>query len=404
MSQRTASLLLVLSSLATGCAVNASANDTNESSSAQALTSDAPCGARISEIALGSQTSYALAHDGTVYAWGSNNFGALGGGDMYSPSAAPSPVKVPLASARHIAAGASGACAVLEDTSVWCWGLQSEDGFGPAFWASPQAMQTITGPTTTAPLTGAVGVAAGEAHACAWKKDGTVWCWGNDNFGESGDPSLTTVAYAATQVAGIDDAVHVVASVASTCVLRRSGDVMCFGTDADGELGNGTVDDFLAYATPSIVALGAKAHALYGGGQGTFCAATERGPKCWGWNRRGVAGTGVDSPAVASPASIDAHHHARLAFGGAAACSWTHDAGGACWGYGASGQLANGGADSLVPVPLSVGRAIDQIAIGDRHACALEGGEVTCWGDNDAGQLGIGATSSGAVPPTRVRF
>src|SRR5215813_12133472 len=53
--------------------------------------------ARIEAIAAGAQTSYALAEDGTVWAWGSNNMGALGNGaPPYQSSGSATPVKVPL--------------------------------------------------------------------------------------------------------------------------------------------------------------------------------------------------------------------------------------------------------------------------------------------------------------------
>jgi alpha-tubulin suppressor-like RCC1 family protein len=366
-------------------------------SHALAAAPDAPCSTRIKQIALGSQTSYALAEDGTVWAWGSNNWDALGNGaPLNAAGVASMPVRVPVGRATRISAGGSGACAILEGGTVSCWGLESDDGV-PVEDASPQPIQQISG---------AIGIAQGGAHACAWKGDGTVWCWGNNFDGEGGNGAGEPIYDTATQVQGLTDVIDVVTAARSTCVLTRGGEVDCFGSEGSGQLGDGVDDQYNDNPIPTKVPLAAKAHALYGGGErGTYCAATSDGTYCWGWGRFGTAGTGTDTAAIPSPVAvtIPIPSHTRLAFG-TVTCGWHHDGRGACWGYGANGQLVNGGADSLVPAPVAASRHIDAIAVGSLHACLLSDGEVMCWGRNPAGQLGNGATSFDVSAPAVVRF
>lgn len=87
-------------------------------------------------------------------------------------------------------------------------------------------------------------IALGTNHLCALRQDGTVGCWGDSEHGRLGggafhgtDPVL--------HVSGIDDAIELSTSAFSdhTCALRRNGDVLCWGDNHYGQLGDGTVED-----------------------------------------------------------------------------------------------------------------------------------------------------------------
>jgi alpha-tubulin suppressor-like RCC1 family protein len=78
--------------------------------------------------------------------------------------------------------GGGGGCAIKKDGTVWCWGTNrdGELGIGSTVETSGTAQVTTLGTTTTE-------VVVGTTHACALKKDGTVWCWGADNACQMGD-------------------------------------------------------------------------------------------------------------------------------------------------------------------------------------------------------------------------
>jgi len=74
-----------------------------------------------------------------------------------------------------------------------------------------------------------------------------------------------------------------------------------------------------------------------------------------------------------------------------------------CWGANSSGQLGNGTRmNSNVPVAVSLpGFSAASVGVGFSHACALDAsGAMFCWGDDSAGQLGNGTTSSPLMPLT----
>lgn len=89
-------------------------------------------------------------------------------------------------------------------------------------------------------------LAVGATHACALQRDGTVWCWGDASGGALGNPSASLERCAGHQgegvpcarspvrVAGIDDAVAVSASQHFSCAIRRDEGVWCWGRYRDG--------------------------------------------------------------------------------------------------------------------------------------------------------------------------
>jgi alpha-tubulin suppressor-like RCC1 family protein len=83
-------------------------------------------------------------------------------------------------------------------------------------------------------------------------------------------------------------------------------------------------------------------------------------------------------------------------------CAIQRDGSAWCWGLSSQGQLGNGNAGGAVRTPVKVMSlgAPSQLATGRQHSCALVGGEVSCWGDNDLGQLG--APGGDRTTPKRV--
>jgi len=84
-------------------------------------------------------------------------------------------------------------------------------------------------------------VAVGGLHTCALGSDGTAVCWGSNADGQLGD-GTTEQHLTPVPVSGVTDAVAIAAGRFHTCALRSSGTVECWGSNADGQVGDGTTE------------------------------------------------------------------------------------------------------------------------------------------------------------------
>lgn len=200
----------------------------------------------------------------------------------------------------------------------------------------------------------------GDFATCARMSDGSVRCWGRGDEGELGDGGGPD-APSPKAVAGLADVVQVALGATTGCARQRSGKVSCWGT---GRLGPGRPR--AEHAKPTEIATMPDVIDLEASGSFS-CALGSRGAAtCWGMEDVGEAPTGLT----------------QIAAGVSHACGL---AGGVvrCWGGGDS-DWADGGAFSKVALP-----GAKKIAAGDRHACVVTSdGGVSCFGTNDAGQLG----------------
>jgi len=82
-------------------------------------------------------------------------------------------------------------------------------------------------------------LAIGGFHTCALKRDGTVWCWGYNRYGQLGDGTRMD-RYTPVQVVNLTDVIQISAGALHTCALKRDGTVWCWGHNEYGQLGDGT--------------------------------------------------------------------------------------------------------------------------------------------------------------------
>jgi alpha-tubulin suppressor-like RCC1 family protein len=187
-------------------------------------------------------------------------------------------------------------------------------------------------------------------------------------------------------------ALDIAAGDSHSCAITAAGEVRCWGDNTAGKLGIGTLAGFFPF--PVAPDLGGPATRLEAGSDHTCAVTSDGGAKCWGLNSRGQLGDGttVDwgvpvgvsglSTGVRDVAAGEDHSCALL------------DAGNVkCWGENYAGQLGDGTFDaSLVPVDVLELGDVVQVAVGDASTCALDAaGVVTCWGADYAGFFEVGA-------------
>lgn len=144
----------------------------------------------VHELAAGSATAYALDGNGKVWAWGDDAFGELARPSRVIVSSAPLLVAGPK---RVIAIAASSytAFALAGNGSVWAWGDDSvgELGTGRCELASSGVCPAARRPVRVSGLSRVVAIAAGGNAAYALEANGTVWAWGYGGYGQLGDGS-----------------------------------------------------------------------------------------------------------------------------------------------------------------------------------------------------------------------
>ena len=365
-----------------------------------------PTGVTFAALATGASHACALTAEGSAggaglaYCWGQANDGRLGlGSAVTTTQGIPMPVVMPAGvTFKQITAGNGHTCALSAAGSTggagkaYCWGDGAYGATGQGYCPPPVSgvkvkngcsvgsveshggstlLGTPAGPPKSDPLwepalvVGGhtyIDISAGNTHTCAIKDSGSAYCWGRDDWGNLGDgvdrsglssPQDRVFEPTATQMPGGVTFSSISSGGVHTCALTAlgstggAGQVYCWGSGGDGELGNGGTTN-----------------------QDTPVQVTMPG--------------GVSQ--VAQISAADDHVCALIPQGLAY-----------CWGSGDEGRLGNMDTNedpqsTPVAVAMPAGVVFSSVAAGDNFACALEAvrGQMYCWGAAGSFQLGNG--------------
>jgi alpha-tubulin suppressor-like RCC1 family protein len=230
-----------------------------------------------------------------------------------------------------------------------------------------------------------VTVAAGAAHTCAVLLDGSTVCWGSNSDGQLGDGTITG-STRPVQVKNLGGAVALATGARHSCALTSEGYVHCWGWNGVGQLGNGSTTNA---STPVRVMLLAGVTAIAAGAAHTCALISDGSIRCWGSNSDGQLGASTaDSSTPVPVRDADLRGNTRLAAGYYHNCAVNTGSVVRCWGANNVGQLA--GAElppisaALLVVPAAQGARA--VAAGSQHSCAaMASGVVLCWGSNNTG-------------------
>ncbi len=245
-----------------------------------------------------------------------------------------------------------------------------------------------------------IDVAAGWGHTCAVTNIGDVYCWGNNEYAQSGyAPSGSWNL--PVRIPGLNDVSEITAGWSHTCALTSGGKVKCWGYNRDGELGNG---EFTDSGTPvEVIGLGTGATSVEAGDFHTCAISDDGGVKCWGKNKYGQLGDGTrnNSSIPVVSGNIDSRVSAVAAGWGHTCVLLVHGTV-KCWGKNSNGQSGFDPIEGVLLDPHSVAGLDDsvfRISADGSQTCAitiLYG--LMCWGANDRGELGDGTLEDRSRP------
>jgi alpha-tubulin suppressor-like RCC1 family protein len=247
-------------------------------------------------------------------------------------------------------------------------------------------------------------VSAGSRHTCGVTAEHRAYCWGWNFYGqlgngESTDPGSGTIApdrHAPVPVLTDLRFRQVSAGTYHTCGVTTDFQAYCWGSNADGSLGDGTTTDRV---TPVPVA-GGHQFRLVDAGDAHTCGVSypDNLAYCWGVNSRGAIGDGVLTlgKRLTPSAVAGGRQFRQVAAGLDHTCGVTTTNRAFCWGSDSVGQLGDSNSATLysfAPVAVAGSRRFRQVDAGAAFTCAVTTTErAFCWGSGREGQIGDGRT------------
>lgn len=377
------------------------------------------------KVVAGFQHTCALLDDSSVKCWGDNGYGQLGIGgttDATTPTVVSFGARIP----TDIWARSYSTCATFTNNTTVCWGLNTKGQAGNG---------TVVN-VSTPPVAGinfgssqyAISIAGTTTATCALLNDSTVQCWGeNSTNGQLGYGNLTDrtsptgtalnfgAGLSAIKIIGYASSSTSTTSEGSFCALLDDNTMKCWGRGTRGQIGdNGAVDRTSPTAT---VALGFTPSEIYSGREFNCVLTPTNNLRCWGRNTTGqllIGSTTQQNSAATCKTTLTGAHTAVvttitvasttncaaasatgvgkiligtevICFTGKTATTFT----GATRGCdGTTAAAYAGGTQVLGIASIGLGTAILKVAVGGRNVCVLTGGGTTnndriaCWGNN----------------------
>jgi alpha-tubulin suppressor-like RCC1 family protein len=238
-------------------------------------------------ITTGGDHTCALINTGAMLCWGRNDSGQLGNGNMVDSS---TPVNVVgLGSGvTAVDAGGNHTCAIVSGGDLKCWGANGFGQVGDGTTVDRTTPVDVSGMTS-----GVLGVSnGGQASACAVDSSHAAKCWGNNKYGQLGD-GTTTNRVTPVQVSDLTSGVKALSAggAGQICALMTSSGIKCWGRNDFGQIGDGTTTQ---RPTPvDVSGLSSGVGSVATGGNHTCALMVVRSVKCWGNNAFGAVGDGT---------------------------------------------------------------------------------------------------------------
>jgi len=338
----------------------------------------APSVNRVAKIAAGDAHSLILMEDGSLWAFGLNNYGQLGDGTNLNKFL---PIKV-MTSVRSIAACGNRSFAIKTDDSLWAFGYNGSGELGDGSTTNRSSPVQIMSEVQS--------VGPGSNHTLVVKKDATLYAFGDNSYSQLGDGTTTS---SATPIQVLSDVQAVAAGCFYSLVLKTDGNYWGFGNNASGQLGDGSTTNRVS---PTRVSSGIAKIAA--GIWSSYFIKTDGTLWAFGNNGCGQLGDGSTADRK-SPVNIMSDISFAIPGSGQLyTLALKTDGSLMAFGYNGSGQLGDGSTTNSLS-PKMVMNKVKEAAAGSAFSLVLRtDGTLWSFGSNASGQLGDGTTTNRLLP------
>ncbi|HHT9110863.1 MAG TPA: RCC1 domain-containing protein [Candidatus Brocadiaceae bacterium] len=354
----------------------------------------------IRQVSAGWEHTVALKSDGTVWTWGANKFGQLGDGTTIAKSL---PIQVGgISKVVAIDGGAGHTVAAKLDGTVWAWGLNNYGQLGDATTENKNIPVQVNG------LLDIIAVACGGNHSVSLNRNGDVWTWGANEYGQlgiGGETSPGSKKNKPEKINGLGGIIALACGGSHTIALSKDGEVYGWGCNQKGQIGDGTnikrTSPVKVNGLSGIIAI--TSGGALGGDTNSHNLALKSDGTVWAWgsNSDGQLGDGTDTDRNIPVQVGGLSHVIAIAGGGAHSVALKSDGTVWAWGCNWAGQLGIGIPFSAKNKPVRVKHLsnIITIASGWMHSIAEKSdGTLYAWGYNELGELGDGTFTNRSLP------
>ena len=340
----------------------------------------------------------AIDANGSLWTWGNNHSGTLGNGTKDQRSLVP--VKV-MENVSSVSCGFDFVAAIKEDGSLWTWG---HNGLGQL--GDGTTTQSIT------PIKVMEDVAAVHCNGQTTyviKTDHTLWTWGNPRvYEEDGSPYFDKTgklaSYQSAPLLVMENVATVCGNGSVTAVIRTDGTLWMWGNNQYGQVGNGGEANVVRNDVGKMQTIPVKVldyvKAVSIGGNTVAAITVDSSLWMWGLNNEGQIPNGgaancPDPSRAYQSVPLKVMDGVKYVSLGTTSAIVKTDGSLWMWGNNRFGQLGNGTIATAAEEPVKILDNVAAVSLGDTWTAALKtDGTLWTWGESRRGQLGNGGTGN----------